>query len=184
MLGNSPCQLSLKTLVPSERGSFVLTKLDEELIFAGETLSIRPPFPLKPFSNYTVTLSAGFVKSAKGDVIEEEYSYWFRTGAPRGSKVQLSIALGCYDEGECSGLEYSMQTFSDTPMSTLIDPLTEHIQQWRKKKTTQMLTSLAMKQEHAEEEAEEEAENSWFGGGVETTSTTTTTIVGIFLRWD
>ena len=104
-------------VLPSEKNTFELTKIDAELIFSGETLAVKPKTQLAPFTNYTVLVTAGLAASASSDVVlDKDYVYWFQTGAPRGSLVKVSIALGCYDASECETIAPEMKAFADTPV--------------------------------------------------------------------
>ena len=49
------CVVTLKPVLHGKR-EYVLSEVESELMFAGETLALRPPFQLAPFTNYTVTL--------------------------------------------------------------------------------------------------------------------------------
>ena len=61
-----PCTVTLTPQHPfSSTGSFTLSKIDEELVFAGETLAFIPPTAIKPFANYTVTIAGGLVQSSR-----------------------------------------------------------------------------------------------------------------------
>ncbi|CAD7942387.1 unnamed protein product [Amoebophrya sp. A25] len=131
LFGVAPCEVRLMPAFASAKNSFVLSAIDKELIFAGETLQLRPKTQLAPFSNYTVTITPGLVTSARDEPIDTEIKYWFLTGAPRGSTVKLSIAVGCDDEYTCNYMSDDMKQYSSTPVTTLIEPLTKHINEFR-----------------------------------------------------
>lgn len=116
-----PCEVKLTPLIKG-KGEFVLREVDSELIFAGETLALKPKHQLQPFTNYTVTFAPRTVQSVRGSAgyeiewpttdLYDGFSYWFRTGPPRGSQVILSIAVGCYDTSECQSVHPFLQAYS------------------------------------------------------------------------
>ena len=67
------CEVTMTPVTSFGRAEPVhLTSIDSELVFAGETLSINPPLGLRPFTNYTVTLTAGTVQGVRGDTLDVE----------------------------------------------------------------------------------------------------------------
>jgi hypothetical protein len=50
------------------------------------------------------------------------------------SQVRVSISLGCYDTSQCDDVSYGMQQFSDSPQTTIVDPLKSHIYKWREER--------------------------------------------------
>ncbi|CAD7939623.1 unnamed protein product [Amoebophrya sp. A120] len=154
LFGVATCEVKFEpSTIASAKNTRVLTKLDSELVFSGETLAFRPGLQLAPFTNYTVTISAGLVASIQDETIDVDTTYWFLTGAPRGSSVSVSIAIGCYDESECSSIAPELQAIADAPVSSLIDPLTKHIQEFRSTVTPLQLLAL-------EKEIEAKTENA------------------------
>lgn len=84
----------------------------------------------------------------RGDHLHRpRYSYWFLTGAPRGSVVTISIALGCWDSGTCSTAAGYLQGMVDQPVVNVIEPLKKHIEQFRNSLTPSLLAQLEAEQE-------------------------------------
>jgi len=113
-----------------------LNRLDDNIFISGETMFLRPWYTLKPFSKYKVTIAPGIVEPVSNLVpsFVEPIVYTFETGPPQGSIVYLSISLGCTDVSDCKYCSNKLRDYATSPETTLVQPISEFIDNFRKKK--------------------------------------------------
>eukprot|EP00397_Hematodinium_sp_SG-2012_P046811 GEMP01053014.1.p1 GENE.GEMP01053014.1~~GEMP01053014.1.p1 ORF type:complete len:424 (-),score=87.65 GEMP01053014.1:118-1389(-) len=130
----------------SQKGHYTL--FADQVATSGETIELRPPFPLKSNANYTVLIPIGAVVGAKmQDVIcadggdaENKMEYWFLTGDPAGTIVQMSVSIGCDDRRTCD--YYAGYMNFDANPKAVLDPVRAAILRLRAQPETSRVRRL------------------------------------------
>jgi len=138
--GDAYCQVTLKLQTEDsdmydsvEEEMYQLNDLDGNIFISGETMFLKPWYTLKPFSTYSVHIPAIVIKPVSGLVasLSSEYVYEFKTGAPAGSLVYLSLSLGCISEDDCHFAADKLKDYATSPDTTIVEPIRQFIDGYR-----------------------------------------------------